>query len=265
MSGWCRGIGTRQSQSSIVFDLIDIYQTKMLSWSIITYFILSAAYLPSKVDAYILNLLQPSSLSCPARWPLGTSHRDNLCLHASPPSGFGSKKKKSRSYGDEGRNSPAAPTSSVDLFELQELRAQLQTILKQDLQYQTLSIEKRNELTKYVKAVVEKVRSPIDFSGKSDKMGTAKFVAGVERKSWRMVFSTDPSGEGHEGNGKSSDGGAELPYGSTVVLRIGEFVGCEGNLDYLLKFSKQVMGLRELVAKSTCSVDVSTDLMAFLL
>ena len=34
-------------------------------------------------------------------------------------------------------------------------------------------------------------------------------------------------------------------------------MGCEGNLDYVLKFSKQIMGLRELVAKSTCSVDVS--------
>ena len=156
-------------------------------------------------------------------------------------------------FGDETSERTTA-AGVTELFELQELRAQLQTILKENYQYQTLSREKREELTKYVKAVVEKSQSPIDFSGRSDKMGTAKFVAGLEGKSWRMVFSTDPSGEGQDG-----DGGAELPYGSTVVMRIGEFMGCDGKMDYVLKFSKQIMGLRELVAKSTCSVDVSSE------
>ena len=185
-----------------------------------------------------------------------SSARDNSCLHASPTSGSGfgsSKKKKTRTYGDES-SKRATATSISELFELQELRAQLQTILKENFQYQTLSNEKREELTKYVKAVVEKSQTPIDFSGRSDKMGTAKFVAGLEGKSWRMVFSTDPSGEGQDG-----DGGAELPYGSTVIMRIGEFMGCDGKMDYVLKFSKQIMGLRELVAKSTCSVDVSSE------
>ena len=35
------------------------------------------------------------------------------------------------------------------------------------------------------------------------------------------------------------------------------FFGTEGKMDYLLKFNKQVMGLNELNAKSTCLVDVS--------
>jgi len=237
--------------------------------SIIAY-ILSVACLPLTTDAFI-NLASSSNLFSPERSTVSieqqrschttspTAARDS-CLHASPTSGSGfgsSKKKKSRSYGDESSRNPAAG-AVTELFELQELRAQLQTILKQDLQYQTLSTEKRKELTKYVEAVVGKAPSPIDFSSKRDKMGTAKFVAGVESKSWRMIFSTDPSGGGQEGDGKSSDRGAELPYGSTVVLRVGEFMGCEGTLDYVLKFSKQIMGLRELVAKSTCSVDVSS-------
>jgi len=167
-------------------------------------------------------------------------------LHASTGSGFGKKSSKP---------TKTASSPSSELFELQELRAQLQTILKDNILYQSLSPEKREELTKYVKAVVDKTDSPIDFSGKSgNTMGIAKFVAGVEQKSWRMVFSTDASSSSNEGGG----GAGELPYGSTVVLRIGEFMGTEGTLDYVLKFSKQIMGLNELVAKSTCSVDVST-------
>ncbi len=224
--------------------------------SIITY-IISAAWLLSTADAFaslhsfpaqsIISIQQQRSCHTTT-----SSSRDNSCLHASPGSGFGSsKKKKTRTYGDESSKSPVAV--GTELFELQELRAQLQTMLKEDLQYQTLSTEKREELTKYVKAVVEKTQTPVDFSGRTDKMGTAKFVAGLEGKSWRMIFSTDPSGEGQDG-----DGGAELPYGSTVIMRIGEFMGCDGKLDYVLKFSKQIMGLRELVAKSTCSVDVSS-------
>lgn len=235
----------------------------MLSLSTITYII--SAWLLSTAYAFtsLLGPTSPPKFSSPAQATISiqqqrrsghasASARVNSCLHAG--SGFGSsKKKKIRTYGEETSERTAA-AGVTELFELQELRAQLQTILKENYQYQTLSLEKREELTKYVKAVVEKSQSPIDFSGRSDKMGTAKFVAGLEGKSWRMVFSTDPSGEGQDG-----DGGAELPYGSTVIMRIGEFMGCDGKMDYVLKFSKQIMGLRELVAKSTCSVDVSSE------
>lgn len=179
-------------------------------------------------------------------------------LHASSGSGFGSKKKKRRSYDNETTTtSTSTKSSSYELFELQELRAQLETIRKDNILLQNLSKEKREELTKYVNAVVEKTESPIDFSGKNgNTMGTAQFVAGVEKKSWRMVFSTDSNSGTEEGSGGNAAG--ELPYGSTVLLRIGEFMGTEGSLDYVLKFSKRVMGLNELVAKSSCSVDVST-------
>ena len=224
----------------------------MLSRSFIVC-IISAACMPLIADAFITihSTVKSISVRRITSNSYSTPTRDTSCLHATSGSGFGSsKKKKSRRYVEE---KGGGPTATTELFELQELRAQLQTMLKEDLQYQTLSTEKREELTKYVTAVVAKSQSPIDFSGKIDKMGTAKFVAGVESKSWRMIFSTDPNG-GEEGD----NGGAELPYGSTVVMRIGEFMGCEGNMDYVLKFSKQIMGLRELVAKSTCSVDVSS-------
>jgi hypothetical protein len=167
-----------------------------------------------------------------------SQHTKRTCLNA----GFG---KDSNSKPTKPAKAPK--TKTTELFELQELRAQLSTILKDNYLYQTLSDEKREEISKYIKAVIEKTDSPIDVSGKKNGMGTVQFVAGIENKSWRMVFSTESS---------AVDGSTELPYGSTVVLRIGEFEGNEGMLDYVLKFSKQVMGLRELVAKSTCEVEV---------
>ena len=174
---------------------------------------------------------------------------------SSSGSGFGSSNKPPPTSSSSKKKKRRQEPNTTELFELQELRAQLDTILKQNILLQNLSAEKRQELSNYVQAVVEKTESPIDFAGKSgNTMGTAKFVAGVENKSWRMVFSTDNSSEDNEGENAAA---GELPYGSTVLLRIGEFMGTEGNLDYVLKFSKRVLGLNELVAKSSCSVDVS--------
>eukprot|EP00584_Thalassiosira_punctigera_P011761 CAMPEP_0172572508 /NCGR_PEP_ID=MMETSP1067-20121228/135348_1 /TAXON_ID=265564 ORGANISM="Thalassiosira punctigera, Strain Tpunct2005C2" /NCGR_SAMPLE_ID=MMETSP1067 /ASSEMBLY_ACC=CAM_ASM_000444 /LENGTH=189 /DNA_ID=CAMNT_0013365061 /DNA_START=18 /DNA_END=584 /DNA_ORIENTATION=+ len=112
-------------------------------------------------------------------------------LHSSAGSGFGSS--KNSKVNKPKSSSPSPPPR--ELFELQELRAQLQTILKQNILQQSLSSEKRAELTKYVEAVVAKADSPIDFSGRGgNAMGIAQFVAGVENKSWRMAFSTDAAG-----------------------------------------------------------------------
>lgn len=138
------------------------------------------------------------------------------------------------------------------MFELQELRAQLQTILKQNIPFQSLSNEKREELTKYVFTIIDRTESPINVSGRDgNTMGIAKFVVGIENKSWRMVFTTNG------GISNSNNGAASLPAGSTVILRVGEFLGMQGKLDYVLKYGERIMGLNELVAKSTCSVDVS--------
>ncbi|KAL7501918.1 hypothetical protein ACHAWX_000399 [Stephanocyclus meneghinianus] len=156
-------------------------------------------------------------------------------------SGFGKSSNK-----DPASTPSPSKSSSYELFELQELRAQLETITKQNILYQSLSSEKRQELTKYVKAVIEKTDSPIDVSGKRNSMGTVQFVAGIEGKSWRMVFTTESRDqENDSGSARVEDDVAELPYGSTVILRVGQFEGMQDTLEYVLKFSKQVMGLRE--------------------
>jgi len=223
--------------------------------------------LPSFQSSQSITAATSSSLFGGSKYSHFATTTTRLC--ASSGSGFGSdnKKKKRRTYDSDGAEwlsstqstSTASSSSSTrELFELQELRAQLETIRKDGILLQNLSKEKRDELSEYVKAVVERIDSPIDFKGKGgNTMGVAQFVAAVENKSWRMVFSTD----GNSGGDGTEDGGAvggagELPYGSTVLLRIGEFLGTDGNLDYVLKFGKKIMGLNELVAKSTCSVDI---------
>jgi hypothetical protein len=174
-------------------------------------------------------------------------------------SGFGNKNNNSPSPKNNYTPSSASPSSSSssppatnELFELQELRAQLQTILKQNIPFQSLSNEKREELTKYVFAIIDRTESPINISGRDDgnTMGIAKFVVGIENKSWRMVFTT-------ANNNNNNIGVSSLPTGATVILRVGEFLGMQGKLDYVLKYGERILGLNELVATSTCSIDVS--------
>jgi hypothetical protein len=181
-----------------------------------------------------LLLIQSEAFSFP---PVHQRHQCSICTRLQ--AGFGKDTTPSRPS--------KKSSSSQELFELQELRAQLETITEKNMLYQSLSVEKRAELSKYVTAVVEKAASPIDVTGKRNSMGPMQFVAGIEGKSWRMVFSTDAN---------AGSGEVELPYGSTVVFRVGQLDGAKGTLDYVLKFSKQIMGLKELVAKSSCEVDV---------
>ena len=173
-------------------------------------------------------------------------------IHQHIPSSYTSSS-LAEGFGKNIKPSQTKSSSKQELFELQELRAQLQTITDKNMLYQSLSPDKRNELTKYVNAIIDRSDSPVDVTGKVNALGPMQFVAGIENKSWRMVFSTNNESDGSEKNNNAS----ELPYGSTVVFRIGELNGAKGNLDYVLKFSKQIMGLKELVAKSTCEVDVS--------
>jgi len=175
------------------------------------------------------------------------SSKDDTTTQLYAGSGFGSKS-SSPSSSKPATNKPN--DKPKELFELQELSAQLETIKKQNILLQNLSKEKSDELSNYVKAVVDKTDSPIDTK---TSFGTAKFVAQVENKSWRMIFSTDNS---NIDKSKGDVAPGELPYGSTVILRIGEFMGTDGSLDYVLKFSKRVLGLNELVANSSCSVDI---------
>ena len=240
--------------------MITSYITSLLSGLILLQTVHSADGAPAFVSLRLAPSTTHMERTSPSVGGTGCSsaaRRTTARLLQSTGSGFGNNSvKKSNPTPPP---SPSSP-SPYELFELQELRAQLQTILKQNIRIESLSKEKRQELSEYVKAVVEKTDSPIDFSGRrgnGNTMGTAKFVAGVEGKSWRMIFSTDgnSASSSDEGGADARDGA--LPYGSSVVLRVGQFMGTEGTLDYVLKYSKQIMGLKELVAKSTCSVDVS--------
>jgi len=211
-----------------------------------TAFILSLQSIPTRVSPRCTKII-PSTVITTAST---VSSKDDTTTQLYAGSGFGSKSSSPSS------SKPATNISNnkpKELFELQELSAQLETIKKQNILLQNLSKEKSEELSNYVKAVVDKTDSPIDVK---TSFGTAKFVAQVENKSWRMIFSTDSSSTDGIDKSKGDVAPGELPYGSTVILRIGEFMGTDGSLDYVLKFSKRVLGLNELVAKSSCSVDI---------
>ena len=186
------------------------------------------------------------------------------------------------------QSSSSSQSSTIELFEYQELRAQLTTMIQQNILYQTLTYEKSIELSNYVRTVIRELDSPIDFTGRSrgsSSMGTAYFVAGLENKSWRMIFTTttacvsdDNKGSSNRisssNNSSSSKYDIELPYGSSIVLRIGSFMGTQGSLDYVIKWNNSNnsnnnnkqrnnplmwgLGLKELVAKSTCSIDIGS-------
>ena len=231
------------------------------SISLPTLLFLSAILLlvESSSSAFLVSLPHSSTTSS-VRAELSQTAASTRLLSSSAKSGFGNKSSK-KNYPDTtiapASSSPSLPSPPSELFELQELRAQLATIIKQNIPFQSLSNEKRAELSKYVEAVIDKTESPINFSGQGgNTMGIANFVAGVENKSWRMVFTTDGGGDG---------GGGALPSGSTVILRIGEFLGMQGTLDYVLKYGERILGLNELVAKSACSVDVSVAQVAMML
>jgi hypothetical protein len=178
----------------------------------------------------------------------------------------------------------SSQSSTIELFEYQELRAQLTTMIQQNILYQTLTYEKSIELSNYVKTVIRELVSPIDFTGSrrgSSSMGTAYFVAGLENKSWRMIFTTTTASASDDNKSSSSSSSSsssnsnddiELPYGSSIVLRIGSFMGTQGTLDYVIKWNNSNnnnnkqrnnplmwgLGLKELVAKSTCSIDIGS-------
>lgn len=212
-------------------------------------------------------------------------HQTSL-FESSGGGGFGNENRRMQKLVNDNtlkQQSSSSSQSSTELFEYQELRAQLTTMVQQNILYQTLTYEKSVELSNYVNTVVRQLDSPIDFTGGSSSMGTAYFVAGLENKSWRMIFTTttttttsasddDKSISSTSTSSTSSKDDIELPYGSSIVLRIGTFMSTQSTLDYVIKWnnnsnnnSKQnnnpimglgLLGLKELVAKSSCSIDI---------
>jgi len=120
-------------------------------------------------------------------------------------------------------------------FELQELRAQLDAMKKAQVTAQNTRPEKRQELTDYLLAVVSQQSSPIPLKRIADDGAAAL------HGKWRLAFSTNDNTL------------AELPFESTAFLNIQPDYTC----DYILSFSKRVMGLNGITAKCTYYVETS--------
>mmetsp|Transcript_28225 Transcript_28225/g.37635 ORF Transcript_28225/g.37635 Transcript_28225/m.37635 type:complete len:266 (-) Transcript_28225:158-955(-) len=162
-------------------------------------------------------------------------------LTTTPPLHHDSYQSPSSASSLHAKKSSSPPPPSSGQFELQELRAQLQTMKTKSISSRYLAPEKRTELSLYLTSLVSKAPSPIS------KRSIGPYIKG---KTWRLAFSTEQA---------TLD---DLPFGATVFLRIkddddgGESYK-KGELDYVLKFSKRVWGLRELVAKCTYQLDTS--------
>ena len=119
-------------------------------------------------------------------------------------------------------------------FELQELRAQFQAMLNQNVRPKMLTLEKRNEIESYVGNVLRDCPSPIPLRNLADD------GAAVLHGNWTLVFASENASLG------------DLPKDSTVQF----FMYPEYQCEYKLKFAK-TLGLKSLTAKSTYMVDAS--------
>jgi len=134
------------------------------------------------------------------------------------------------------RNSPNlfAKKQSSSEFELQELRAQFQAMLNQNVRPKMLKTEKRNEIENYVGNVLLNCPSPIPLKNLADD------GASVLHGNWTLVFASENAALG------------DLPQDSTVQFSMYPEYKC----DYKIKFAK-ALGLKSLTAKSTYIVDSS--------
>lgn len=119
-------------------------------------------------------------------------------------------------------------------FELQELRAQFQAMLNQNVRPKMLASEKRQEIESYVSNVLRNSPSPIPLKKLADD-GASRLHG-----NWTLVFASENASLG------------DLPKDSTVQFSFYPGFKC----DYKLKFAK-TLGLKSLTAKSTFMVDSS--------
>ena len=119
-----------------------------------------------------------------------------------------------------------AKRSPTGDFELQELKAQVESIRRQGVASKALPPTKRFELETYAKGVIENKASPVPL----EQVGTR--LAGTK---WRLVFSTENAAL------------SSLPSDATVVL---DFLD-DTNMNYSLIFGEKTAGLNKIVAKST--------------
>ena len=119
-------------------------------------------------------------------------------------------------------------------FELQELRAQFDAMLKQSVRPKMLTQEKRDEIESYSANVIRNCPSPIPLKSLGDD--NAKLLQGE----WTLVFASENAALG------------DLPRESTVELSMLPEYKCE----YRIKFGN-TLGLKSITAKSNYIVDSS--------
>lgn len=125
-------------------------------------------------------------------------------------------------------------TSPKAEFELQEVKAQLNAMLKQGIRPKMLSDEKRNELESYLQAVLRSRPSPVPLKTLADNGASSL------HGNWTLVFSSENEGLG------------DLPRDATVEMIMLPNFKCE----YKILFPK-TLGMKSLTAKSTYLVDSS--------
>lgn len=119
-----------------------------------------------------------------------------------------------------------AKRSPTGDFELQELKAQIDSLNRQGIPSRSLPSTKRFELESYTRAIIENKVSPVPLGQVGQKLPGTK---------WRLTFSTE--------NAALSN----LPRDATVHLNFLD----DKHVDYCLRFGEKTAGLNSITAKST--------------
>lgn len=147
------------------------------------------------------------------------------------------RQKSSNSNTRNHHRSTSQLSASSGEFETQELRAQLNAMCKSDISPRNLSIEKQQELQQYVSSLLRSRDGNKNIPLREMGEDGAKSLHGT----WRLSFSTSPA---------SLD---DLPLGSNLYITFQPNFKAK----YSLIFSKQVWGLKNILAKCSYMVDCS--------
>lgn len=127
---------------------------------------------------------------------------------------------------------PPQESSSMAESEYRELAAVFSEMNRSDIRSNTLDASLRTQIATYVRAVAS--TKPMLFPLKD----VGKLLPGTQ---WKLIFSTETATMG------------DLPKDAQIQLEFSP--DDDGNLDYVLEFSKKSFGLNRIVAKSTYTVD----------
>lgn len=129
----------------------------------------------------------------------------------------------------------SAKRSPTGDFEIQELKAQIESMKRQGVASRSLTPTKRFELESYTRSIVENRASPVPLEQIGQRLPGTR---------WRLAFSTE--------NSALSD----LPSDATVFL---EFLD-KNAMNYSLRFGEKTAGLKRITAESTWSVGQGNNL-----